>query len=196
MHELYISCMWRLLFRVTSTFLARCARWNNLRCYWLDFCSGWDEGVEGLMGWGGERRGENKYKSLTILTTICSKIKTDLYIKETGCAVRLSSSREPLGFSSTWETIWFLGFQNKKYIYVVGGSSSERAQFALDKHFACPMCSALQHTAELLSVKPALTFDEWEMGDWARGEECMRHFCASASINLSFVVLETLRARR
>lgn len=40
MHELYISCMWQLLFHVTSTFLARCARRNNLRCYRLDFCSG------------------------------------------------------------------------------------------------------------------------------------------------------------
>lgn len=40
MHELYISCMRRLLFHVTSTFLARCARRNNLRCYRLDFCSG------------------------------------------------------------------------------------------------------------------------------------------------------------
>ena len=35
---------------------------------------------EGRVGWG-EKRGENKYKTITILTTICSKIKIDLYIK-------------------------------------------------------------------------------------------------------------------
>lgn len=46
-------------------------------------------------------------------------------------------------------------------------SSSESAQFALDKHFACPVCFALQHIAELLSVKPALTWhltsERWEI---------------------------------
>lgn len=70
MHELYISCMWWLLFHFTSTFLA-CACWNNLRCYWLDFCS------------FGSAGGGDKYIKLrkTILETICCKFKIDLYME-------------------------------------------------------------------------------------------------------------------
>lgn len=55
MHELYISCMWRPLFRVTSFYLlpARCcARRNNLRSNWVDFCSS-------LGGWVGGRSRSN-----------------------------------------------------------------------------------------------------------------------------------------
>lgn len=63
-------------------------------------------------GWGVGRAGrggrgeENKYKTLTILTPICSGNQNRFLYQMTGFGFRVWLSHEPLGFGSTWETLW------------------------------------------------------------------------------------------
>ena len=74
-------------------------------------------GGEDMVGQGRKKRG-NKYKTITILTTICSKIKRDLYITQIGFDVsaRVLSHRD----LALPEKHSFLGFEIEK-IYLQGG---------------------------------------------------------------------------
>lgn len=75
---------------------------------------------------GGERKGENKYKTITVLTTICSKIRRDLYIKQIGFDV--SAGVVCHGESALPAQHSFLGFEIEKYIYMVGGGTRTELQ--------------------------------------------------------------------
>lgn len=146
MHELYISCMWRLLFRVTSTFLARCARRNNLRCYWLDFCS--SQGVGG----GLVREKEGKQ--------IQNNNNTDNNVQQ-------NPNRFIYQINSLWRQLGLglcaagiqpnLGSKNEKFIYVEGGESgvakAENTQLGLDEHFMC-----VKHMFVMLAFYKSLNY--------------------------------------
>lgn len=138
MHELYISCMWRLLFRVTSTFPGSSCSAKQFKVLPARFLRHSAPGRRkiGGAGRGEERRGRGaeegaggggeKYKTITTVTNNMQqkkkkKIKIDLNIKQIGFDVsaRVACHRDsPL----PEEHFSFPGLEIEKYIYVVGGS--------------------------------------------------------------------------